>query len=98
MKRRHVEDCVDRVEPEPVEAIFAEHRRGMIAQVSPHFIAAGPVEIYRLSPRSRVTFGQIRPEPLEVISDGSEMVVYDIRDNAQAVRVAFVDQLLEAVR
>jgi hypothetical protein len=96
---RGVVDLLSGVEPQAVQMVFVDpvcrvgekefaHRAGLLA-----------VEIDRVAPLVRVAVGEVvLGELFKIVAVGSEVVVDDIKDYAQAERVGSIDEAAEVVR
>ena len=79
-----VEDRVDRVEAQPVDAEVAHPALGALAHPLAHRVAVGVVVVDRLAPRRLVLGGEVRAEGLHRLgARGAEMVVDDVEDHRQ---------------
>src|ERR1700730_3930897 len=90
---RSIENCLRRVEPQPVEMILVDP----IARIGDEEFARRPgigtVEIDRLTPFVVVTIGEIGlGERFEIVSVRAEMVVDDVEDDGDPESMGAVDE------
>src|ERR1700730_12933351 len=90
---RSIENCLRRVEPQPVEMILVDP----IARIGDEEFARGAgigtVEIDRLTPFVVVAIGEIsRGEQFEIVSVRAEMVVDDVEDDGDPESMGAVDE------
>ncbi len=94
-----VDQRVDRVEAQAVDVEVADPALGGLQDPLAHRVGLRVVEVDRLAPRRRVLVGQVRPERLHRLHPGrAEVVVDDVEDHGEALRVGGVDEALEAER
>ena len=80
-----VEDRVDRVESQAVDAEVADPAGRALQHPFAHRVAVGVVVVDRLSPGRRVLIGEVRAERLERLRPrGADVVVDDVEDDGQA--------------
>ncbi len=92
-----VGDGMYRIEPQSVDVIVAQPHQRVVDHVVANFVASGAVEVQRRAPVRTVAVREVRTELGEVVARGSEVVVHDVEHHADAVRVARVDEALQAV-
>ena len=93
-----LEDSVNSVESQCVEVELLEPVHGILTEKPSHFVAAWPIEIHRLTPKSSVTIGKVRTVCIKVVAFGTEMVVDHIEGNGEATAVRGIDQALRGRR
>ena len=98
MECRMVENPVNRIEAQGIDAEFRYPKERIVNKEPPDFVAVRPVKIDGCTPRSVVSVGKVGPKILEIISFRPEMVVDHIQDNRQARLVTGIDQALERRR
>jgi hypothetical protein len=95
--RRGVDERVNGVEPQAVEVVVAEPHRRVVAEEPAHLVAAGVIEVHGVAPRRVVAIREVRPELANVVTGRPEVVVDDIENNGQAMRMTRIDQSLQVV-
>ena len=96
---RSIENCLRRVEPQPVEMILVDPIAGIGDEEFAHRARIGTVEIDRLTPFVVVAIGEIsRGEQFEIVSVRAEMVVDDVEDDGDAEGMGAVDEAAEISR
>ena len=90
-----VEDRVHRVEPQPVDVVVAHPQLGVLDRPLAH---AALRVVDRVAPERVVAVGEVRPERGDRLGAGADVVVDDVEDDAEALRVRRVDEPREAVR
>ena len=80
MHRRGIKDGVHGVDAQPVEVIVPEPHQRVVAEKSADFVAASPVKIYGFAPWGRVPLGEIGTKAGEIVSRGSQVVVYNVEN------------------
>ncbi len=97
--RAHVEDGVDRVEPQPVDVEVADPALGALEDPFAHGVGVGVVEVDRLAPEDLVLLGEVGAEGLHRRdARGAQVVVDDVQDDAQTGGMGGVDEPLQPVR
>ena len=98
-RRAGVVDRVDRVEPQPVDVEVAHPALGRLQDPFADGLGVLVVVVDRLAPERRVALGEVRPEGGQRRVPGrADVVVDDVEDDAEPVRVGGVDEPLEAER
>ena len=97
--RARVEDRVDRVEPQAVDAEVLDPAGGALDDPLAHRIAVGVVVVDRATPRCLILVGEVGPERLERRdARGADVVVDDVEDHGQAGVVGRRDELGKSYR
>ena len=94
---RVVGDRVHRVEAQPVAVVVAQPHQCVVDDEPAYLVAAGSVEVDRRAPVGLVPLGEVRPELGQVVACRAEVVVDDVHDHAEAIRVCRVDQPLQPI-
>ena len=94
--RRGIEDLLSRIEPEAVEVKFFDPVRRVARKELAHRRRPVSVEVERLTPL-RAPLEVVFTKLLEIIAIGTEMVVHDVEDDAEAVGVCVIDEGAEVV-
>ena len=87
-----VDDAVDRVEPQGVDAELLEPHQRVAAEVPADLVAPRPVVVDRLAPRRAVPVREVRAEPVQDVALGPEVVVDDVEDHGHPAFVAPLDE------
>jgi hypothetical protein len=91
-----IEDAVDRVEAQRIGVVLGEPVRRVAQHVAAHAVGVGAVVVDRAAPGRPVRVGEERRELLEVVALGADVVVDDVDDHREAVRVARIDERAQA--
>ena len=95
---RSIENCLRRVEPQPVEMVLVDPVAGIGDEELAHWARIGTVEIDRLAPVVVVAVSEIsRGEQVEIVSVRAEMVVDDVEDDGDPEGMGTVDEAAEIV-
>src|SRR5919202_3227955 len=96
MHRAIVDNCVRRVEAQAIHVIFMRPIERVVNEEAAHRLTAGPIEIERIAPRGMVARGKVlgRKVP-QVVARRTQVVVDDILDHRQALRMSRIDKALE---
>ena len=96
---RSIENCLRRVEPQPVEMILVDPIARIGDEEFAHWAGIGTIEIDRLAPLVVVAISEIsRGEQFEIVSVRAEMIVDDIEDDGDAEGMSAVDEAAEIIR
>src|SRR5579859_4493555 len=98
MSRGAIDKSVYRVQPQSVEMIVAQPHQRVVAEEAPHLIAAFFFEVDCPTPGRVVILRDVRAKLPSVVSVGAKVVVDHVKQDRKAVRVACIDELLQAVR
>src|SRR5579859_431738 len=98
MSRGAIDKRVYRVQPQPVEMVVAQPHQRVVAEEAPHLIAAFFFEVDCPTPGRVVILRDVRAKLPSVVSIGAKVVVDHVKQDRKAVRVACIDELLQAVR
>ena len=90
-----LDDAVDRIEPQPVEAIVAQPVQRILDRKRAHFAHA---IIDRAAPRRLRFREEFRRIAAEIISLGPEMIIDHVEHDHQPAPMRLVDQRLEILR
>ncbi len=94
-----IEDRVDRVEPQPVEAEVPDPALRRLQHPLAHRVALGVVVVHRTPPGRLVLRREVRAEGVERRAPGgADVVVDDVQNHGEAHLVGGVDQRLESCR
>src|SRR4029079_5738399 len=83
------------IEPQPVETVVAQPIQRILDEEAPYFRYA---IVDRAAPRRLRVGKELRCDAAEIITLRAEVVVDDVDENHQPVRVGGIDQRLEIVR
>ena len=74
---------VHRVEAQPVHAHLLEPEADVVQDEPAHLVRVGAVQVQAVAPAG-AALTQIRPEHLQVVAGGAQVVVHDVLDHAEA--------------
>src|SRR5205823_3386909 len=92
---RKIEDAVDGVQTKAIEVALAHPIERVVDEVAPDLVTLRPIEVDRLTPRRAIPVGEVRPEFGQVISFRPEVVVDDVKDDAEPDAVSPIDEAAE---
>ncbi len=95
---RVVDDRVHGVEAKSIDMVIAEPHRRVVEEEGADLGTPRSVEVDGGTPRRRIAVDEVGPELAEVVPVRPEVVVDDVEHDGEAVRVASVDEPLQAVR
>ena len=93
-----VEDGVDGIHPQAIEVELLEPHPDVVQHVVAHRVAAVSVVVDRGAPRRLVAVIEVAAELAQVVPLRAEVVVDDVQEDGEALGVAGVHELLQAVR
>ena len=93
-----VEDRVDRVQPQAVDVELTHPVARVLDEVAPDAGAVRAVEVEGAPPWGLVAIREVRPELGKVVPLGPEMVVDDVEEDGEALRVAGVHEAAQPLR
>src|SRR5579862_4323547 len=95
--RGGVEDCVDRVQAQTVDAIVAQPHQCVVAKESADLVAVPIVEINRVAPWRVIPVSKVGTEFREIVPFRTEVIVNDVENNGEAVPMRRIDETLHRV-
>jgi len=75
----------------------AQPHQGVVDDVSANLLRAGSIEVHHFTPRVALR-GQVGPEASQVVAARPEMVVDDVEEYRESLRMAGVDEAFQPVR
>src|SRR5690606_21466512 len=86
------------IHTQPVNMKITEPHQDVLDKVSSYAVAPRIVEIKCLSPWRIVFVGKIRSKGSQIIPLGTQMIVYDIKNNGNTFAMAGIHQMLQCFR
>src|SRR5277367_6750104 len=97
MNRRSIENRVDRIEPQTVDAIVAQPHQRIVAEKLPDLVAVPVVEVDGVAPRRAIAIGKVRAEFAEITALRTQVIVNDVQNDAEIMSVRRIDESLHPV-
>ena len=80
---RLIDDGVNGIEPQRIDVELVDPAQGVLDEVPPHFVAAGPFEIDGRPPGRVMPVAEITPKVGQIVSLGPDVVVNDVEHHGQ---------------
>src|SRR6202030_3796690 len=97
-ERARIKDSMNRVEPQRINMKILEPVECVLDEKAPHLIAVRAIKVQRRSPRRLVTIRKIRTILAQVITLGSQVVVYDVQRHGEPSRMRGIHEALQIAR
>src|SRR6185437_14382170 len=98
MDRGTVDVFMRRVEPQPVNVVVLQPHQRVVAEEPANLVASALVEVHRRTPWRVKPLRQVRSELVGIVPHRTEVVVDDIENHREVLRMACVDKALESIR
>src|SRR5690349_11815499 len=98
MLRAEIEDAVDGIQTKSIDVEIFQPAQRVLEEESSDLVAAFPVVIDGLSPRSPVAIGEIRTIRAEIVPLRPKVVVDDIERYRKAMGVSGIHKSLQTSR
>src|SRR5579883_345045 len=92
---RVILDLLDGVQPQAIDVVFPDPIERILHEVVANRTRILVIKIHRISPRRGVMMREVRTELRQVVPFRSEVVVHDIENDSEALRVSSIHQPLQ---
>ena len=98
VRRRTVHVSRDCIQPKSVEVVVTKPHQRVVDEEPPHFVAAGVLEVHRITPRRRMQTRQVRRELAGIVPIRPEVVIDHVQDHGQPLAMRRIHQPLQPLR